>query len=199
VKSAFCEKINSTFSFSCTSPKDFVVSQWQTSEKSTIYMTYRWLIAIFYTFSFLFSFTTSIVRNEFKFHFVYLTNWNMFATMIMTVLSAILVTSYNNDRLKLSKKITLPIKIYWCLSISCTMYSVLVSSIYWGVLYKKDNNTIDLNNVLIHITNSCVLVFDIFIVKHKSTLSQFVWPLLFGVTYLVIFTLIYPFFGGLNR
>lgn len=177
-------------------PKDFVISQWQTKEKSAAYVIYRWILAMFYLFSFIFSFHTSIARGELKVHFIYLTNWCMLSTLASTVLGAVLVTLYYFKRLK-TDKMTISFKTYWFLSITCTLYAILISFTYWAVLYWKDDNKIDLNNVIIHMTN-CLLVIDILVVKHKWNLAQFVWPLAFGCVFLA-FSFVYPQLGGLNR
>lgn len=177
-------------------PKDFVISQWQTKEKSAAFVIYRWLLANFYLFSFIFSFCTSIARGELKVHFIYLTNWCMLANLVCCVLGAVLATLHYFKRLKINK-MSLPLKTYWFLSISSTMYAILISFTYWAILYWKDDNTIDTNNVIIHMTN-CLLVIDILVVKHKWNLAQFVWPLAFGCVFLA-FSFVYPHLGGLNR
>lgn len=197
VKNFFSRKIN--FSFEHESPKDFVVSQWQNHNKSSIYLCYRWLVALFYVFSFLFSLSTAIFRGEAHVYFIYLTNWNLLATMILCSLSAVIVSMHHVNYMRIPEKMTLPLKLYWFLSICCTMYSILISTIYWTVLYHQDNNQLDLNNVIVHMTNSLVLIIDIFVIKHGAKISHFVWPLLCGFAYLGLLTWLYPFLGGVNR
>ncbi|KAG5677931.1 hypothetical protein PVAND_007645 [Polypedilum vanderplanki] len=120
--------------------------------------------------------------------------------MINQVIAAILVIQYHQNRMPIPDKMTLLMKIYWFFSISTTMYAILISMIYWGVLFKQDNNVIDLNNILIHGTNSLLLVIDIFIVKHRSNVSQFIWPLFCGIAYLILLTWFYTVvLGGFNR
>lgn len=188
-------KINYNLEHDC--PKDFVTSQWQIKDKSATYMIYRWILAMFYLFSFFFSFCTSYHRKELKVHFIYLTNWIMFGSAIFTILAAVLVTMHFTNKMKLDK-MTIPLKLYWYLSICCTMYSCLITFTYWTILFHKDTgNKIDMNNVIIHMTN-CIIVLDIFIVKHKCNIAQFVWPLVTGLVYLA-FSFIYPSLGGVNR
>lgn len=194
VKNLVNGKIN--YELEHDNPKDFVISQWQTKEKSAAYVIYRWFLAMFYLFSFIFSFTTSIDRGELKVHFIYLTNWCMLASLVFTVLGAVLVTLHYFKILKTDKMST-PLKTYWFLSINCSLYAILITFTYWAVLFWKDNNTIDTNNVLIHMTN-CLLVLDILVVKHKWNLAQFVWPLAFGCVFLA-FSFVYPHLGGVNR
>lgn len=184
--------------FEHNSPRDFLTSQWQREEKSFIYVCYRWIIASFFAFSFTFSLTTSIERGEMKYHFIYLTNQNFFLSTILTLVNAILVTLYYQNKLNVCEKMSKPLKVYWFLSIYCTTYAILISIVYWSILFNAKIDIIDLNNVLIHITNSCVLLIDVFVVKHQAKYFQFVWPVIFGCGY-AIFTFIYPLFGGTNR
>lgn len=179
------------------SPRDFVTSQWQINEKSAVYVIYRWILAKFYLFSFLFSFSTSIHRQELSIHFIYLTNWIMCASAIFTILAAVLATLHFQNKMKLDK-MTVPLKLYWYLSICCTMYACMITFTYWTILFHKDaDNKIDMNNVIIHMTN-CIIVIDVFIVKHKCNIAHFVWPLVTGLFFLG-FSFIYPSLGGLNR
>lgn len=98
------------------SPVDFVTSQWQISERSAAFVIYRWILANFYLFSFFFSFATSIYRGELRVHFIYLTNWIMLASAVLTILAAVLATLHFHSRIKLDT-MTLPLKVYWYLSI----------------------------------------------------------------------------------
>ncbi len=181
------------------SPLDFVKSQWQTREKCATYIIYRWIFAAFYLFSFFFSFITSICRGEIKIHFIYLTNWIMFHTAVYCLLAAVLVTLHYNNRLEISERIEKLFKLMWFLSIIVTMYSFLITLTYWTILFNPNDpkSKIDFNNVFIHITN-CLIVLDVLVVKYKWNISQFVWPLSTGLTYL-IFSFIYPMLGGVNR
>lgn len=190
-------KVN--FSFEHNSPKDFVTSQWQLKEQSVIYLFYRWIVAGFYVFSVLYSIYIAICRGAFKVHFLYLTNLNLLATAVSTVLGAVLVTNYHRTKYCEHDGMTPAFKVFWCLSMCSTMYAILISFIYWAVLFHLEENVVDLNNIIVHVTNSCVLIIDIFVVKYHSRFSQFVWPALSGIIYLLIFTWLYPFFGGVNK
>lgn len=179
------------------SPKDFVKSQWQVKEKSVVYVIYRWMMACFYLFSFIFSLSTSTARGEFKIHFIYLTNWNMIGSLFTTSLSALLVQCYHKNLLKIDK-MTKTLKFFWYLSMTHTLYAAIVSFVYWAILFDKEkNNFINMNNVIIHITN-CVILMDIFVVKYKWNIAHFIYPLIFGIFYLA-FTFVYPALGGLER
>lgn len=189
-------KINTSFDYD--SPADFLKSQWQTKHKSTNYLIYRWTIATFYMFSVVVSLTTSTMRSELSFYFIYLTHWNLIFTMVSTVLLAVLVTLHQSDKLILTDKMSRELKIFWFLSTTSTMYAFLVSMIYWMILYKSQVNIIDLNNVLIHATNSLVLILDMAIVKYKGRFGLFLYSFCCGFLFF-LFSWLYPFLGGRNR
>jgi hypothetical protein len=78
------------------------------------------------------------------------------------------------------------------------MYAFLISVIYWTLLYKKEKAVIDLNNVLVHLTNSLVLLIDLAVVKQPGRVGIFVYPLSCGLVFL-FFSWLYPALGGVNR
>jgi hypothetical protein len=190
-----CGRLNTSFEHE--SPKDFVTSQWQTREKSVIYLAYRWTIACFFVFSLFTSLFNSVAKSEIHVYFIYLTHWNLLFTTVSMILSAILVTRHHKNRLNCDK-MTRELKTYWLISSSTSMYAFLVSLIYWTLLFKQDEAVLDMNNVLVHATNSLVLIFDLSVVKHPGRFGILVYPLCAGVIFL-IFSWIYPFLGGLNR
>lgn len=191
-----CIKINSSFEHD--SPADFLQSQWQTREKSVIYLIYRWSVAFFFMFSVAVSMTTSALRRELHIYFIYLTHWNLIFTMISMVMNSVLVSMHHMERLKVTDKMTRELKILWFFTTSSQMYAFLVSLIYWTVLYKQGQSVIDFNNVLIHGTNSLIIVIDLIIVKQKARVGMFIYPLFCGFAFL-FFTWLYPALGGLNR
>ena len=191
-----CGKINTSYEYS--SPNDFVQSQWQTREKSFIYLIYRWIIASFFIFSVITSVVNAVLRGELHVYYIYLTHWNLVFTMITAVWSACLVTRHQYDQLKHEDKMTKELKMFWFLSTSSNMYAFLVSMIYWGILYKNDLNKIDLNNIVVHATNSLVVLMNLAVVKQPERFGLFIYPLFCGCMFL-FFTWIYPFLGGKNR
>ncbi|CRL06419.1 CLUMA_CG019547, isoform A [Clunio marinus] len=189
---------NFNTSFEHSEPGDFLKSQWQKKEKSVVYLIYRWIIAGFYTFSVIASIITSAMRVELPFYLIYLTHWNLIFTMLTMLLHAYLVTLHQTDRLKVGDKMTRDLKLYWFLSTTSNVYAFLVSLIYWNILYKTELNVIDMNNIIVHATNSLVLIIDMAGVKHIGRLGLFVYPLCCGLIFL-FFTWLYPFLGGKNR
>lgn len=186
-------------SFEHESPKDFLVSQWQSKDKCVGYVIYRWIIASFFIFSVATSIIYALLRNQLLVYLIYLTNWNLNFTMVMTCMSAWMATMYYKDKYDIKEKMTRNLKVLWFLSTTTTMFSILVSLIYWSILYKpKGRSVIDLNNVLIHATNSIVLIVDLCVVKHPGRFGLFIYPLSCGFAYL-LFSWFYPFLGGINK
>lgn len=191
-----CGAINTSFEYD--SPVDFLQSQWQTGEKSLAYLIYRWAIAIFFLFCVITSATTAATRSELPYYMIYLTHWNLVFTMFSMLWSAFLVTLHHTDRIRAGERMTSSIKLSWFLSTSSNMYAVLVSLIYWTVLYKTEVNVIDLNNIIVHASNSLVVLFNLLIVKQPERFGLFIYPLSCGCIYL-FFSWFYPFLGGKNK
>lgn len=191
-----CGSINASFEYN--SPTDFLQSQWQTGEKSFVYLIYRWIVACFFVFSVLTSIVTATFYAHLQYYPIYLTHWNLIFTMITMVWSAYLVTLHYWNRLEVQEKMTRKLKIFWFFSTSSNMYAYLVSLIYWLVLFKSDKNKIDLNNIVVHATNSLVLLINLTVVKYPERFGLFIYPLFCGCLFL-FFTWLYPFLGGKNR
>lgn len=191
-----CGRINTSFEHS--RPKDFFQSQWQTREKSFVYLIYRWAIACFFIFSVSVSVVRAALHSELHVYFIYLTHWNLVFTMISSVWNAWLVTLHHFGRMQVKESMTKELKISWFLSTSSNMYAILVSIIYWCVLYKTEVNVIDLNNIMVHATNSLVPIFNLLIVKQPERFGLFIYPLCCGCGFL-FFTWFYPALGGKNR
>ena len=191
-----CGAINTSFEYN--SPKDFLQSQWQKNEKSAAYVIYRWIVASFYIFSVTVSLIKAGLHDNLPYYLIYLTHWNLVFTTFSMVWSACLATSFYRGRLNVNKRMTKSLKFYWFLSTSSNMYAVMVSLIYWCILYHLEHNVIDLNNVVVHCTNSLVLFINLAVVKQPERFGLFLYPLCCGFIYL-FFTWLYPYFGGKNR
>lgn len=191
-----CGRINTSFAHA--KPIEFVQSQWQRSEKSFAFVLYRWIIAGFYVFSVLVSLATSIRCKHLHVYLIYLTHWNLCFSTVSMVLAAWLTTAHFRGRLKINKTMPRSLKVYWFLSTSSNMYAFLVTTIYWCVLYKTEINAVDLNNIVVHCTNSLMLLVNLAIVKQPERFGLFLYPLTCGFIYLA-FTWLYPFLGGRNK
>ena len=144
-----------------------------------------------------YSIIINVERGDFHCYFIYLTHLNLCTTMMTMLYGAFLVTTYHFNVWQVQKEMPQKLKIYWYLWNHSITLSFAVSISYWTMNY-NDCEVIDLNNILIHITNSLVLVVDALIVKHPSKFFNFVLTLLFEVYY-TLFTVIYQFLGGLDK
>lgn len=157
---------------------------------------YRWIVAMFFSICVGYSVLINIRRGQFNVFFIYLTHLNLCATMATTCLGACLVSLHHLDKIKIEKKMPIVMKLYWALWNQSTVFSCLVSIFYWAILYKGQQ--VDLNNAFIHITNSIVLIIDVFVVKHPVKHSNFVFLIFTEILYM-IFTFFYQLLGGLNK
>lgn len=151
---------------------------------------------MFYALSVGYSIFVNIRRGDFRFYFIYLTHLNLCATMVATFLGAFLVTLHHLEKLKAEKGMSTAMKFYWALWNQSIEFSCQVSIFYWATIHNGE--TINLNNVLIHITNSIVLIIDAFVVKHPVKHSNVIFIFL-AVIFYVIFTIVYQLLGGLNK
>jgi hypothetical protein len=131
------------------------------------------------------------------FFFIYLTNWNLTLTMIMTCWSAWLSTKFYLGKINATLMIK-KLKLFWVLWVSMTMFANLVCFIHWTFLYNPQIHSIDLANILKHLTNCFLLNIDWFIVKIPIKIEIYAYSLVYGFSFF-IFSWMYPFFGGLNE
>lgn len=157
---------------------------------------YRWSFAAFYVFSFINSIIFSIERNQLLVSLIYLTRWNLLATALTSISGAYFVTQYYNGKLKSTDRMSIGLKVYWFMSMNTVVFAFMISGIYWTMLY--DGRVINLNNVLVHMTNSIVLIIDLLIIQHPCRISHFIYPMLCGSIY-ELFTIIYTFLGGIDK
>jgi hypothetical protein len=122
---------------------------------------------------------------------IYLSRWNLFATMMATVLGAFLVS--RSDWREIPEKV---LKFYWFLANNTVCFACVISLIYWTMLYEGTEK--NLNNYLVHATNSLVLIVDLLIVRHPHRMSHFIYPMACGSLYM-LFTIVYPLLGGVDR
>lgn len=176
------------------------ILQWQKGEKSAIYLIYRWIFAIFFAISVAISISVRIDRHHFHVYFIYLTHLNLCGTTITTFFGALLVTLYHFDKMKLGEKMTKYMKIYWWLWNQSLVLSWVVSIFYWidqFLAKKEDVEPVDMNNILTHITNSVVLSFDLFVVKHPPNYANLGHHFATVLIY-TLFTVVFQMFGGKN-
>jgi hypothetical protein len=117
-------------------------------------------------------------------------------TMVTTAYGAVLVTLQHFEKMKLEKEMPASLKIYWALWNQSIVFACLISGSYWILLHKTQ--PVDLNNILIHITNVAVLFIDLLIVNHPPRYRNFFYVTFVGICY-GIFTMIYQYCGGLDK
>lgn len=127
---------------------------------------------------------------------IYLTRWNLCATMIAAGLATYFVTeNYRKKKPRKVEKMRVGLKVYWFMYNNIPIYACWITLIYWTLLY--DGREIDLNNLLTHGTNFIGPIIDLFIVNHPYHISQSIFPMICSVMYLM-FTIFYQLLGGLD-
>lgn len=76
-----------------------VRSQWQSRSTNCIYLLYRWLVAIFFTYVVISSMVTFAETHGIGFFFIYFTNWGIMINMAVGLMGALIVTiwHFNTD------------------------------------------------------------------------------------------------------
>lgn len=68
--------------------------QWQLQQKNVFYLLWRLVLAAFFIAAVVTS-MASVARDDFRYYFIYLTNWGIILCMITSVYGAILVTYWH--------------------------------------------------------------------------------------------------------
>ncbi|KAH8410023.1 hypothetical protein KR009_004262, partial [Drosophila setifemur] len=211
--------------FDHDTPDDFVKSQWQTCTKSMAYLFYRWFMALFFMGVVIQSMWPD-PDDEYSYwlYFIYMTNWGIWMCMLTNLLGAILVTVWHYhpeyagkfhhilgrssevnmanlyliDKLLNMKSSFSYFRVYWGMHIITLVLSMVVTIIYWSILYDANESTLDATNVLTHGFNSICMFIDLWIVAHPLRLLHIFLPVLFGVMF-AVFSYIYQLCGGINK
>lgn len=103
------------------------------------------------------------------------------------------------DKLKHRQQFPVGIKFYWLLNIICTTNAIIVTTLYWALVYNKGDipDVLDLNNILTHACNSIFLVFDLMVTAIPVRLLHVIYPFVYELIY-TTFTVVYYLFGGKN-
>ncbi|XP_034474142.1 protein rolling stone [Drosophila innubila] len=190
--------------FDHDTPDDFVKSQWQTCTKSMTYLIYRWFMALFFIGVVIESmWPQADDESSYWLYFIYMTNWGIWMCMLTNLLGAILVSIWHHhpeyaDKLLNMQAWTSPFRIYWSMHIITLVLSVVITIIYWSILYDANESALDATNVLTHGFNSICMFIDLWIVAHPLRLLHVFLPVLFGIIY-AIFSYIYQMCGGMNK
>ncbi|XP_067621784.1 protein rolling stone isoform X3 [Eurosta solidaginis] len=178
---------------------------WQCRTKSVAYLIYRWLIALFFIAIVIDSMleTEEGSSTNFWLYFIYMTNWGVMLCMFTNILGAVLVTLWHfhpeyADKLLNLDSLTSPFVIYWGMHIISLVLSIVITIIYWSVLYDAAESSLNATNVLTHACNSIFMFIDLLIVAHPLRLLHIFLPVLFGSIF-AIFSIIYHLCGGKNK
>ncbi|XP_061388702.1 protein rolling stone-like, partial [Musca vetustissima] len=202
-KSCLCRRIfhpiakefqKEKFSLNHKPADDFLKSQWQTSQKSYLWLLYRWGLALCFSVGVLGSLIQQWADGKW---FIYLTDWGFLLCMYISWFSAILVTIYHFHPRYFDNR-TKVLKFYWCSHWCVLVVATVITFMYWLFIYPTDNaNASDLYNLWAHGFNSILMVLDHMLVAFPTRLMHFVYPLILGLIY-AIFSLIYYFAGGVD-
>lgn len=142
--------------------------------------------------------TVEFNKSQGYFHvfFIYMTHINLCGTVIMTTLSALLVTFHFLDVVKVEREMTKSLKLYWLLWNQSIVFAFIVDAAFWILLYKGEQLVLD--DILIHVTNFLVLAVDLLVVKHPPRHENFIHIIIVEIIYM-LFTVFYQFCGGLDK
>ncbi|XP_075151374.1 protein rolling stone [Haematobia irritans] len=188
--------------FEHTPPDDFVKSQWQNRTKSILYLIYRSFLAAFFIAVVIDSMIDHYQYASFGLYFIYMTNWGILLCMITNVYALILVLIWHYrpeyaDKLLNLESLTSPFRIYWAIHITTLVVSIVITIIYWSLLYDANESNLTATNILTHALNSILMFVDLLIVAHPLRLLHVFLPVVFGIIY-AIFSAIYQLCGGKN-
>ncbi|KAJ8960263.1 hypothetical protein NQ318_003988, partial [Aromia moschata] len=82
--------------------------------------------------------------------------------------------------------------LYWIVHGAATASGFVISIIFWSVLYESSSSFTAMN-FFVHGSNSILLMIDLWIIAHPIRILHFVYPILFGLAYM-IFSIAYYFY-----
>lgn len=122
----------------------FYLFQWQSCERSWLFLLYRWIWALFFIAVFLACLILQFCEGK---YFIFLTNWGIILCMITQLLAAILVTrwhfnfgavrSIQCEARRKEENTSLLIKFYWLLYDVALPLALVITTIYWAFLHGK--------------------------------------------------------------
>lgn len=168
------------FSISHANPVDFFISQWQSTTKSSVYVTYRWIVAlIFIGFVAGWFIGDFINRTGIIIDAIFMTNISFVLSTVTMSLSAYLAYSYYKSDVKPADEMTWILKVFWIMSTTSPTIAVAVSLNYWIFVYTPEHFQIDFNNVMSHIMNAVIPLIDVWIIKQPGMFKMCIFPTLF--------------------
>jgi hypothetical protein len=129
-----------TCGFAHYNPEVFAMSQWQSKPTSVIYLMYRWLFAVFFVFTLIYSMVSSVTSESFSWWFIYLTNIGLFICTLFSVYAAIFVSLHHFGVTSLEPE-SFSYKVFWLLSNVSIVLAFLISIVYWATLFDWSKGT----------------------------------------------------------
>lgn len=188
-------------------PVIFVCSEWQKkSEPSTVYLVYRWIIALILFITLIMSIADvehpEMPSSQKIKWLIYFTHWANILYAFQTLFNAVLLTKcmvlYTRQESNWEDVPFKWYKVYWVTNVIATDAAFGVTFWFHTLIYDKETMGFSALNYFNHINNSLLMMLDLFVVAHPIRLLHFIYPLLFVLFY-GFFSIIYYWAGGLSR
>jgi len=162
---------------------------------SRVYLGYRILVFLF-VFS---NYVANLAISGFSYYFIYLTNWGITLLLLHELAEAATVAwEFWNHRQEVAffrSHVTLAHCVSWILSTTATGGALLITIIYWALLFPGEDPPVSYQNVFVHGLNSVIVLVDVFISARPWRFHHVYMPVTFGLTYLT-FSIVYYYAGG---
>ncbi|XP_050682070.1 protein rolling stone-like [Leptidea sinapis] len=185
--------------FSSEKSSDFYLSSWQKGESPVPMLIVRLVLAGISSGIF----AWSLYSGASWYWLVFLTNWGILFVFLMTISG--LSVSIMSARKKLSDASSgdLPwyVSSYWLIYNVITTVAIMITGLYWILLYNPDASEEDVNfwlDLSTHGFNSCIVFIELMVSRTPLRFVHIYQPLTVGLWYLV-FSVIYYFAGGTDE
>lgn len=170
------------------------------------YLGYRWLICVLWlsvVVCSVFDIGSANPLGVWEKWAIYLTNWDLALGLTQAFLGALLASKrwqlqrhpeFNAAQMHYGKLE----KIYWFLYVTTSSLAIGVTVTYWGLVHDPKIHNLDTLNMLIHVSNSMLMILDFCVAAIPFELRCFWWSPLIATVYLV-FTVVYYLAGGLDK
>lgn len=144
-----------------------------------MFFIYRLLLALFFTTVVAWSIVYHLTNlAAIKYYFIYLTNWGILLCMTCTWLGFALVVAWHFHpelpaRIVDDRHMPHAFKVYWSLHNVTVILSLMITMLYWGIVYDEARDPLDAVNLLTHASNSIFMLLDLIIVSHPVRLVSF--------------------------
>ncbi|CAG9855101.1 unnamed protein product [Phyllotreta striolata] len=182
-------------------PNIFISSQWQRNktDPNLIYLIYRTAVMLF----FFITWVITIVRESGKGKWpIFLTNWGYTTNTVQATLAFIMLFfSYIGstcNKPKIKESVLSLYSVYWVAYNVASSTGLVISVIYWTVIFDANKIALDALNFFVHGNNSILILIDVCIIAHPFIMWHVIYPVMLGTIY-SIFTIIYYAAGGTGK